>query len=524
MTSRASGLFGGKPAGSTIIYLLALALLFMALLFRARDRALEDACLGDPQAPAASLATDAANSLCEALRLPDGRWWYTPDQVHATFENLGPGGRSIYALSQVLLDGPFPIIYGLLLGLMIQRFFVPLKLLADRGWLRKLALLPLLGVLSDLLENALTISTVATFDETASPSWLIWLAAPATLFKWLAVILSAGVAALGLLLSLREKVRRHGARRFLRVKVLGRLAKLMRYLFLVRVSVIVGAIMVALGALGSDSFATIENMMLLDGPGQLAVMTFLAMQTAGTVGFTGLVSWDYAHQRFGVGRWPLARRLSRPGVVRSLWFVPLSFPLINTAVLRSMAPPNGRLGTGDVVVGLVMGLGLAVFAAGGIEWLRVRVFATDKRRLGSSVSRALFGSVFRVFKCLGKGYWSNGEPLPGHVLATIGLALLSGLYAFGYWRLNPASPSWLFDQYPTVAFVLILVVIANILLSGLAFFFDAYRVPLLLALLALVVVNWNLGAPRDHSFEAELIERSSIVNPYAGRRLESEST
>ena len=78
--------------------------------------------------------------------LLDVRYWYNTASVQALFEKLGQEGRSFYALTEVTLDLAFPFIYGALLLVLIYRLFEPKPA-------RILLLVPLVGMISDLLEN-----------------------------------------------------------------------------------------------------------------------------------------------------------------------------------------------------------------------------------------------------------------------------------------------------------------------------------------------------------------------------------
>jgi hypothetical protein len=78
--------------------------------------------------------------------LLDVRYWYAPADVKALFDKLGQDGLSFYALTEVTLDLAFPFIYGGLLLILIYRLLEPKPA-------RILLLVPLVGMISDLLEN-----------------------------------------------------------------------------------------------------------------------------------------------------------------------------------------------------------------------------------------------------------------------------------------------------------------------------------------------------------------------------------
>lgn len=92
--------------------------------------------------------------------LLDARYWYDPAGVQALFEKLGPAGLRDYALTEVTLDLAFPFIYGGLLLIMVYRLFEPKTA-------RVLLLLPLIGMIADLLENSSVVLMAWTYDGSA---------------------------------------------------------------------------------------------------------------------------------------------------------------------------------------------------------------------------------------------------------------------------------------------------------------------------------------------------------------------
>jgi hypothetical protein len=118
----------------------------------------------------------------------DGRSWYTPAEVQALFDKLGPAGRSDYALTEVTLDVAFPFIYGGILLILIYRLFEPKPA-------RILLLLPLIGAICDLLENASIASMAWTY--TGSPPGFASIATFFTLAKNLLVGLAVVVVLVG---------------------------------------------------------------------------------------------------------------------------------------------------------------------------------------------------------------------------------------------------------------------------------------------------------------------------------------
>lgn len=126
----------------------------------------------------------------------DSRFWYTPSEAFRFFNALGEDGRWLYAVTEITLDFVFPLIYGLLLAFMII-------FLCDRNYARLLALLPVLTVAADMLENNTVAYLAWCFDGRAS--LITWAAAVFTATKWVLFSLSLGAVIVGALIMVGEK-------------------------------------------------------------------------------------------------------------------------------------------------------------------------------------------------------------------------------------------------------------------------------------------------------------------------------
>ena len=98
----------------------------------------------------------------EQVKPLDTRFSYSADEVRVLFEQLGTEGRDIYK-GVVGLDMVYPLVYGFLFILILAWF---LKKITGPGsqWLM-LALLPLIGVLFDYLENINTLKLLNRYPE-----------------------------------------------------------------------------------------------------------------------------------------------------------------------------------------------------------------------------------------------------------------------------------------------------------------------------------------------------------------------
>jgi hypothetical protein len=127
--------------------------------------------------------------------LLDLRLWYTPGDVQILFDKLGATGRSHYVLTEITLDLAFPFIYGALLAIFIYRLLVP-KLA------RVLLLIPLIGMVADLLENAGVVLMGSTYNGNA-PGMASWV----TLFTLIKGVLVRLAMVLVLICAVRSILR-----------------------------------------------------------------------------------------------------------------------------------------------------------------------------------------------------------------------------------------------------------------------------------------------------------------------------
>ena len=123
------------------------------------------------------------------LDLLDSRGWYTPEEAAALFDALDrhdESARAIYAATGLTIDMVFPVAYGLLLAILLSRFF--------RGTV-PLYLLPLAMAAADALENV-TVAALA-LSYAGLPSPLAWLAAAFTLVKSALSVATLGATGIG---------------------------------------------------------------------------------------------------------------------------------------------------------------------------------------------------------------------------------------------------------------------------------------------------------------------------------------
>ncbi|HVH08485.1 MAG TPA: patatin-like phospholipase family protein [Gemmatimonadales bacterium] len=180
----------------------------------------------------------------------------------------------------------------------------------------------------------------------------------------------------------------------------------------------------------------------------------------------GFLAWVF---RLAQGATPPLARL------RTLVCVCLfAAPLMIVAAWRSPTF-GGALSVG--VVGAGIALLLRWLIGFGASYLYVQAQPrvgrwTDRYRLtDASATGPGHGRTFQ-------GYLDSPDIAIHHARALLLLILFGAVYASGFWLVAPGQRlAWV---VPSLALVLLLLVLVSLLLSGLAFFFDLYRVPLTL--------------------------------------------
>jgi len=272
-----------------------------------------------------------------------------------------------------------------------------------------------------------------------------------------------------------------------------RRAYVLQYLFFCRFAVTVGALLVVLPllALGPGK-SFLGNLLALDGAGVAVVggfATLAALALMFTVDLllaavpsrfklpffrgdateTGLLGWLY---RLARGASPRLARLRT-----AVFFLLFAVPLVVTAALRS--------GDARMLVPAAAGAAAAFL----LRWIATVIARTYVRPRTEPPFRRL-AERYQESVATGAGTPGHGRFLQGYVeSAAIGLqhvralgllGLVGALYLSGYWLLRPGAFPAVAGVVPPLALVLLLLVILCWLFSGLAFFFDLYRVPLLL--------------------------------------------
>jgi uncharacterized membrane protein YhaH (DUF805 family) len=133
----------------------------------------------------------------------DGWIYYSAENFETQVETLSPSGRRVYIATQLSLDVIYPVIYLQLFGGWLALFSRPLR--ATHAFLNHAALLPLLAVAADLIENVTVSYLIWQFDRFQAVGFLVPVAALATSIKWAALLVLTVVIGLGFITGRRKK-------------------------------------------------------------------------------------------------------------------------------------------------------------------------------------------------------------------------------------------------------------------------------------------------------------------------------
>jgi hypothetical protein len=134
---------------------------------------------------------------------PDRHLFYTPDELYAELRWWGAAGRQHYIDFRLGLDIVWALAYSLFLILVTS---VALQVAVPANdWRRKLNLLGVIPLLSDLTENALGIWLVG--DWPARHDWAVWFASSVTAIKWLSLGLAHVVMVVALVAAAKVRFR-----------------------------------------------------------------------------------------------------------------------------------------------------------------------------------------------------------------------------------------------------------------------------------------------------------------------------
>ena len=141
----------------------------------------------------------------EKVLFLDGRLSYNYDQVNTLFNKMGREGRDVYHVMAGKIDMIYPIVYSIFFVLLLASLLK--KIFSQKSKILLIALLPLIGMLFDYLENLNTLKLLNKFPNITTEQ--VAYGSQMTQIKWLFLIMSILlVFALGITITIQKIIRK----------------------------------------------------------------------------------------------------------------------------------------------------------------------------------------------------------------------------------------------------------------------------------------------------------------------------
>jgi hypothetical protein len=271
------------------------------------------------------------------------------------------------------------------------------------------------------------------------------------------------------------------------------------YLYLLRVPLSVGAVFVLLPYVAVKTGASSMLLGLFDmsdsGAWAIWAVSASAFMLALTLMMTVFLVLAYADDRCGASSFAVDYPIPLS------WYAAASLAAIPT-LAATYAVGHGS--TATFVGACLLGLG----TSSAIFWLGRRLV----KQLDRIPGVLAFARWLAEHPELGSGYVDPATRrfLPGHRLAAILMALSMVLYGFIGRQMGRTGGF----PVPTLAYALLLLIIAGWTLGALTFFLDRYRVPVALLIVLLVAATGFRGGS-DHYFQLKASWASEAISPGA---------
>jgi hypothetical protein len=287
------------------------------------------------------------------------------------------------------------------------------------------------------------------------------------------------------------------------------------YAYLIRFSLLTAIALVVLpyAAFRTRASALLENIFDLD-PGGVLLVTMTALLAAWSVMVTSRLALLYCDERFGVAPSKVSKQLRwRHILLYGLLAAPTIAGVIYEAV--KLWNYNGAGVSRWKVAAVAPGIIIAFLLLWGADWLQRRLNSPATNRRAPDLLMPSEGQPMGQFaqklnesppvmtppgwlaekmqatpSFLGRGYVDyeaddgDGFPLlPGHGVA---MAMM-GVFLLVYAVVGVLTSPWVTSlRNPSLAGILLLLTMLNWGLSGMAFFFDRYRIPVLVSIVILL--------------------------------------
>ena len=278
------------------------------------------------------------------------------------------------------------------------------------------------------------------------------------------------------------------------------------HLYALRVPIVLTVVLTGLPALvfWTDAQPMLAGLYDL-APSGMLVLTLLTFTAAWTLLLTSWMILVYGPLRLRCT--PLFDVPPRPRAIWFFWSAIAALPNIVAAIVYSHAASNAALAPmlGWSAAGVVASLALLRL----VRWTAERK-RTQRWRITVALARWLASSP-----SLASGYVTDEGDVPmlrrGHGTATLVAVLAFVLWMGTGWfafNVDLGYPKWVF----TLSYVVMLVLLLCAVLPGVTFFFDKYRVPIVVPILALPLV-FSQCARSDHFFELHEAETLAPATP-----------
>ncbi len=244
------------------------------------------------------------------------------------------------------------------------------------------------------------------------------------------------------------------------------------YLYLLRVPILIALVLVAVPYLAfrTNMSALLKGLFDVYGAG-LTIVSLLAFLTAWTILLTAELVLVHGPYRFAVCNFDLKLQFNWTHLLVGV----LAIPMVVGAFM------NFKSSTPKIIQGLALAA-LGFFISVGLLY-----WATNEN-LVEQFERTT--GLENYLSKLGTGYYTLGNRVQGHSVAAVLLLFSMVIYiAIGlakYYWLNSRRFS---KNVPTISYVILLLMILCWGLSGLTFFFDYYRIPVILILAIVLAIT-----------------------------------
>lgn len=287
---------------------------------------------------------------------------------------------------------------------------------------------------------------------------------------------------------------------------------MVRYLILMRVPLLTLAGLMGLPWVLADT-RLVGNIFVLSNPLDLAVVAAVAVVATSSCILTARLIARLARFRYHVSHTPLRRFLhvsaiasGSPGHVLLANFT--ATPLL---AILSREAEDGSTALFALIGGMCIGTIVTLGADALLRWV-----------FGYQWSEDVVLSSEEPDK---KDWLWDGYRLPArtglfgaHYAALSSLLLLVGMFIAGIAYLGPGEP--FHEHVPPLTYLLFLAALVNTSLSGITFFFDRFRIPLIGILLVAKMLAFPFASDSEHVFEVEAVSdrlRPESVGEIVGR-------